>query len=147
MIPDFVPGKPKGVVYKGRIERHPDKVWLIWSNKWGCWYRPNSQGYTSDILQAGLFDRETAASHMDAWPSKRAERTTEPFPLSAVRKHIKQAEAHFKTHVAQIESRIMSLNIHLEGRDHDQCEHLRSMWQDCGDCVALFARAALGDRS
>jgi hypothetical protein len=35
----------------------------------------------------------------------------------------------------------------LKPSKHDQCEHLRSMWQDCGDCVALFARAALGDRS
>jgi len=78
--------KPK-TPYKSRMSS-TDAVWLIWSNKWGCWYRANSSGYTSDIAQAGLYDRVTALQHYDGWPSKRENRDTEPFPISAVRKEL-----------------------------------------------------------
>ena len=30
-------GKPSAD-YRNRMERYPDTVWLIWSNKWNCWY-------------------------------------------------------------------------------------------------------------
>lgn len=79
-------GKPQ-CPYKGRMDRHTDKVWLIWSNKWGCWYRANSQGYTAHLEHAGLFDRETAARHFNERTPKRY-RDTEPFPLSVVRAKI-----------------------------------------------------------
>ena len=75
-------GKPSAV-YANRMHRYTDRVWLIWSNKWGCWYRDNCQGYTSDIAQAGLYDRETAAQHYVDGPKRY--RDVEPFPLSSVR--------------------------------------------------------------
>ena len=113
-------GKPKGVVYKGRIERYPDETWLIWSNKWGCWYRPKSQGYTDDLLQAGLFDREKAAQHMEPLTAPRSHRDTEPFPISAVAKHIRQRRAEFEDRVAKeraaldlLESHILRENSHV----------------------------------
>lgn len=74
--------KPSAV-YANRMQRHADSVWLIWSNKNGCWYRDNSQGYTNDIAQAGLFDRDEAARHYVVGPKRF--RNTEPFPLSSVR--------------------------------------------------------------
>lgn len=30
---------------------------------------------------------------------------------------------------------------------HDKCQHMRMMYEDCGNCTALFARKALGDAS
>ena len=30
---------------------------------------------------------------------------------------------------------------------HDKCQHMRVMYDDCGNCTALFARKALGDAS
>ena len=74
--------KPSAV-YRNRMQRYPDTVWLIWSNKWGCWYRDNCHGYTDDIAQAGLYDRETAAKHYIDGPKRY--RNVEPFPLSVVR--------------------------------------------------------------
>lgn len=74
-----------GAVYRNRMQRYPDAVWLIWSNKWGCWYRDNRQGYTKDIMQAGLYDRETAAEHYVPESAPRSYRDVEPFPLSVVR--------------------------------------------------------------
>jgi hypothetical protein len=74
--------KPSAV-YRNRMQRYQDSVWLIWSNKWGCWYGPNCQGYTSDIAQAGIYGRDVAAKHYlpDA---PRKHRDVEPFPLSSV---------------------------------------------------------------
>ncbi|WP_343546747.1 hypothetical protein [Sphingobium yanoikuyae] len=79
--------KPQ-LTYKGRMERHSDTAWLIWSNKWGCWYRANSAGYTSDIAQAGIYTKEEAATHYDGPDVPRRFRDTEPFPISAARRHI-----------------------------------------------------------
>lgn len=76
------PEKPSAV-YANRMQRYADTVWLIWSNKWGCWYRDNCTGYTNDIAQAGLYDRTTAAQHYVDGP--KACRDVEPFPLSTVR--------------------------------------------------------------
>lgn len=75
-------GKPSAV-YRNRMQRYPDKHWLIWSNKWGCWYRDNCQGYTSDISQAGVYNREEAAQHYCGDVPKK-HRDVEPFPLSSV---------------------------------------------------------------
>lgn len=77
--------KKPGAVYRNRLLRYPDTVWLIWSNKWGCWYREDSCGYTSDIVQAGLYDRAAAAEHYTPEHLPRSYRDTEPFPLSSVR--------------------------------------------------------------
>lgn len=82
--------KPKAV-YAGRLERYPDAVWLIWSNKWNCWYRANSCGYTADVTQAGLYTREEAAKHYDGPATPRRNRDTEPFPMSAVRAEVRRA--------------------------------------------------------
>ena len=79
--------KPQ-LTYKGRMERHSDTAWLIWSNKRGCWYRPESRGYTLDIAQAGIFDKAEAAKHYDGPEVPRRFRDTEPFPISAARRHI-----------------------------------------------------------
>lgn len=79
-------GKPSAV-YRDRMERYDDEVWLIWSNKWGCWYRSECAGYTSDIAQAGLYGRETAAKHYCGDVPKR-DRDVEPFPLSSVKRMI-----------------------------------------------------------
>lgn len=76
-------GKPSAV-YRNRMERYDDEVWLIWSNKWNCWYRSECAGYTSDIAQAGLYGRETAALHYCGNVPRR-HRATEPFPLSSVK--------------------------------------------------------------
>ena len=82
-------GKPKAV-YAGRMERYPDAAWLIWSNKWGCWYRPNSAGYTNDVTKAGIYTREEAAEHYDGPDTPRKCRDTEPFPMSAVRADVRR---------------------------------------------------------
>lgn len=37
------------------------KLYLI--KRRGMWYRPNALGYTSDIVNAGLFDLSEAKSH------------------------------------------------------------------------------------
>lgn len=34
--------------------------YLIWSNKHGAWWRPNSAGYTAEIEQAGHYTRAQA---------------------------------------------------------------------------------------
>lgn len=33
---------------------------LIWSNEHRGWWKPNSRGYTKDLLQAGLYSQEQA---------------------------------------------------------------------------------------
>lgn len=76
--------KPSAV-YRNRLLRYPDAVWLIWSNKWGCWYRDNCQGYTKDIAQAGLYDRDAARKHYIDHKYPKSYRDVEPFPLSSVR--------------------------------------------------------------
>lgn len=85
--------KPSAV-YANRLARYPDTVWLIWSNKWGCWYRDDCCGYTSDVAQAGLYDRQTAARHYVAGP-KRC-RDVEPFPLSSVRQMLHRRREQIK---------------------------------------------------
>lgn len=83
--------KPR-LAYKGRMERHADAFWLIWSNKWGSWYRSESCGYTRDIAQAGIYTKTEAATHFDGTETPRNCRDTEPFPISAIRRHIDQCE-------------------------------------------------------
>lgn len=33
-----------------------DKRWIVWSNEHGAWWRPNWNGYTQDVHQAGRYD-------------------------------------------------------------------------------------------
>lgn len=82
-----VTAKPK-LAYKDRMDRHDDAHWLIWSNKWGCWYRAKSQGYTHDISRAGIFTKDEAQQHYDGSGVPRSHRDTEPFPISSVRRHL-----------------------------------------------------------
>ena len=84
----MTPNSKPSLVYKDRMSRHNDETWLTWSNKWGCWYRAGSSGYTSDIAQAGLYYRADAMLHFDGSQIPRKHRDTEPFPISAVRKHV-----------------------------------------------------------
>lgn len=35
-------------------------VYLLWSNKHSMWWRPDAQGYTADIAEAGRFDHTAA---------------------------------------------------------------------------------------
>jgi hypothetical protein len=97
-----VRAKPSAV-YANRMQRYSDEVWLIWSNKWGCWYRPKCQGYTNDIGQAGLYDRETAARHYPgAVPRKH--RDVEPFPLSSVRRLLGRRAEQARAEAEQAEA-------------------------------------------
>jgi len=96
--------KPSAV-YANRMERYPDAVWLIWSNKWGCWYRSGCAGYTSDIAQAGLYDRATAAAHYAGSVAKKY-RCTEPFPLSTVQRHIRDRIEHLQREIAERETQL-----------------------------------------
>jgi hypothetical protein len=45
------------------------REWLIWSRYHHAWHRRDEEGcaagYTGDIAQAGIFDREKAASYHD----------------------------------------------------------------------------------
>lgn len=83
-------GEKPSAVYRNRLQRYPDDVWLIWSNKWSCWYRDNEVGYTDDVALAGLYDRQTAAGHYTDPKLPKAYRDTEPFPLSSVRKMLER---------------------------------------------------------
>lgn len=74
--------KPSAI-YANRMQRYTDTVWLIWSNKWSCWYRDGCSGYTDDIAQAGLYSKAQAAQHYVSGPKRF--RDVEPFPLCSVR--------------------------------------------------------------
>lgn len=101
-------GKPSAV-YANRMQRYPDEVWLIWSNKWGLWYRPDSAGYTNDIAQAGLYDRETAAQHYDGPTVPKKYRDTEPFPLSSVQQLVRRRIERIRETIAMHETLLAHL--------------------------------------
>jgi len=107
------PNSKPNLVYKDRMTRHDDETWLIWSNKWGCWYRSVSSGYTSDIAQAGLYDRRDAMLHYDGPQKPRKHRDTEPFPISAVRKHLeicrRQTILDFEKRMSLIDGKLKAL--------------------------------------
>lgn len=105
-----VVGKPSAV-YANRLQRYHDEVWLIWSNKWSCWYRADSKGYTSDIAQAGLYDRAAAASHYVSGPKRF--RDVEPFPLQAVRAMLQRRRAEIERDAAD---KIAAIDAALAGR-------------------------------
>lgn len=110
--------KPSAV-YRNRMQRYSDDVWLIWSNKWGCWYRDNCQGYTADIERAGLYDRATAAAHHINGP--KAHRDVEPFPLSSVRAMLVRRRAEIERDAAAQIARIdAALASHLS---NNQVQH------------------------
>lgn len=102
--------KPSAV-YKNRMERYSDQVWLIWSNKWGCWYRDNCRGYTNDIAQAGLYDREEAFEHFIDAPKKY--RDVEPFPISSVREMLFRRRDQIER---EAQGKIANINAALDGR-------------------------------
>lgn len=108
-------GKPSAV-YANRLARYRDAVWLIWSNKWGCWYRDNHQGYTSDIAQAGLYNRDEAALHYVDGPKRL--RHVEPFPISSVRAMLHRRRGDIEREAAQQIARIdAALSGRLAGAD------------------------------
>ncbi len=37
-----------------------EPLYLVWSNEHGCWWRPNSCGYTTDRAQAGRYTKAEA---------------------------------------------------------------------------------------
>lgn len=97
--------KPSAV-YRNRLLRYPDEVWLIWSNKWGLWYRDNCQGYTDDIARAGLYDRAKAADHYVDPKYPKSYRDIEPFPLSTVRAMLTRRREQIELEAAQAIARI-----------------------------------------
>lgn len=99
--------KPSAV-YANRMERYPDEVWLIWSNKRGCWYAPKCSGYTNDIARAGLYDRAKAAEHY-CGPVAKKYRDVEPFPLSSVRAMLLHRIEEAHTEIAGIQALIEDL--------------------------------------
>lgn len=101
--------KPSAV-YANRMERYPDAVWLIWSNKWGCWYRDKCSGYTDDIAHAGLYDREVARRHYPGNVARRY-RDVEPFPLSTVRAMIDRRKAELRAEVDRIDEAISRIEL------------------------------------
>jgi len=111
-LSDRVAAKPSAV-YKNRMQRYADDVWLIWSNKWGCWYRDNSAGYTSDIAQAGLYNRAKAEKHYTAANLPKSYRDTEPFPLSSVREMLLRRRDQIEIEAAD---KIARINDALNGR-------------------------------
>lgn len=74
--PDAVAGKVADL-----LERHwdagdqPPEPYLIWSNEYRAWWRPNSGGYTSSLADAGRYDRDnalaTCTSSRDGWGAQR----------------------------------------------------------------------------
>lgn len=106
-----IKAKP-GFSYKRRMDCD-DAVWLIWSNKWGCWYRDKSAGYTSDIAQAGLYTKDEAARHYDGPATPRTHRDTEPFPITAVRRHVeiarRQLDTEYREKIARLDKIAASL--------------------------------------
>lgn len=98
--------KKPGAVYRNRMQRYPDTVWLIWSNKRGCWYRDDCRGYTDDVAQAGLYDRATAAAHYTDPKYPKSYRDTEPFPLSSVRVLLQRRREQIEREAAQAIARI-----------------------------------------
>lgn len=93
--------KPSAV-YRNRMQRYADERWLIWSNKWGCWYRPNCAGYTRDLEHAGIYDRETAARHyLGNVPRKH--RDVEPFPVSAAAHMLRRRAEELREQAAAAE--------------------------------------------
>lgn len=103
--------KKPSAVYRNRMQRYPDDIWLIWSNKNSCWYRSKSQGYTVDVLQAGLFTREEAAKHMSDGPKKY--RVTEPFPAQSVIASVRLRAEQLEAEAAAAQSMLDTL---LDGR-------------------------------
>lgn len=114
-------GKKPAGSYKRRMESS-DALWMIWSNKWNCWYRANSQGYTADPLQAGLFTRDEASTHYEPERPK-SHRTTEPFPISAVRAEASRMVAEAKADLVAAEQRLALIcrrgAAHIQGNTHD----------------------------
>lgn len=43
------------------IQEPPVKVWLIWSNEHGAWWKPSWCGYTDDLWGAGRYTETEAA--------------------------------------------------------------------------------------
>ena len=39
------------------VERYGDS-WLIWCDQPGIWWRPDGHGYTSNVLDAGIYTRD-----------------------------------------------------------------------------------------
>lgn len=108
-------GKPSAV-YRNRMERYPDEWWLIWSNKWGCWYRANGRGYTDHIDMAGIYSREQAALHMAPEGTPKKHRDTEPFPISVVRAHIRFRRLLLDAEHFEASARLDQLDRCLEGK-------------------------------
>lgn len=108
--------KPKGPPYKHRMGE-PARHWLIWSNKWGCWYRANSAGYTQDVLQAGIYTRDEALQHYEP-TTPRKNRCTEPFPLTAVRRDMRRAVDEARERLATAVMRAAMLDERI-GDGHD----------------------------
>lgn len=39
-------------------------LYHLWSNKHSAWWRPNSQGYTQDVAEAGLYTEADAVARV-----------------------------------------------------------------------------------
>ncbi|WP_433520099.1 hypothetical protein ACQP2T_63905 (plasmid) [Nonomuraea sp. CA-143628] len=43
------------------IQEPPVRIYLVWSNEHGAWWRPNRAGYTGDVWEAGRYAEAEAA--------------------------------------------------------------------------------------
>lgn len=58
--------EPKPTPLKKRVAHlllNPEplgRYWVVWSHAWNAWWGPDSNGYTTDLISAGLYTEEKA---------------------------------------------------------------------------------------
>jgi len=52
-----------------RTDEEGARIWLVWSNEHGAWWRPNTWGYTYQISEAGRYTEAEAIRHSQSRPA------------------------------------------------------------------------------